>query len=234
MKTIIKMLLSLSLCLLFLTGCCLSHEWIDADCETAKTCSKCGETEGNALGHSWENATCVTAKVCSTCGLTEGVALGHSYGDWEEVADGSAKSICPGCGDFKTMSAEDWAANQFIVGEWHGFASGMSTDYFRKLTDTSAEEFALTFHEDGTVDIICTLFKEKQQRGTWSFQPVGEVISPASYRFALELEDGTVTVLNASFYKTAFGIKNVDENQIALALDIGEDLSIVVFHEKVD
>lgn len=30
-----------------------THEWTDATCTTPKTCSKCGETEGQALGHNY-------------------------------------------------------------------------------------------------------------------------------------------------------------------------------------
>lgn len=36
----------------FLTGCHLKHEWQEATCTNPKTCSACGETEGEALGHS--------------------------------------------------------------------------------------------------------------------------------------------------------------------------------------
>ena len=57
------------------------HSWNDADCDTAKTCSVCGETEGDPLGHSWNAATCDTAKTCSVCGETEGDPLGHKYDD---------------------------------------------------------------------------------------------------------------------------------------------------------
>ena len=32
----------------------LGHDWIDATCTEAKTCDRCGETEGTALGHDWE------------------------------------------------------------------------------------------------------------------------------------------------------------------------------------
>lgn len=71
----------LILVLAMLTGCCLSHEWQDATCEAAKTCAKCGETEGEALGHTWQDATCETAKSCSTCGKTEGEPLGHTWQD---------------------------------------------------------------------------------------------------------------------------------------------------------
>ncbi len=79
---------------LSLTGCCLSHEWKDADCVVAKTCAKCGETEGEALGHVWKEADCTTAKTCSTCGETEGTALGHA---WKE-ADCTTAKTCNTCG----------------------------------------------------------------------------------------------------------------------------------------
>ena len=63
-------------------GEALGHTWVDADCETPKTCSVCGETEGEALGHTWVEADCVTPKTCSVCGKTEGEALGHAWGEW--------------------------------------------------------------------------------------------------------------------------------------------------------
>lgn len=55
------------------------HNYKDATCTTPKTCTSCGETEGNAKGHSWKEATCTTPKVCNVCGETSGDALGHSY-----------------------------------------------------------------------------------------------------------------------------------------------------------
>lgn len=61
----VGMILSTSAC-----GC--SHEWVDATCTEPKTCSKCGETEGEALGHKWVEATFEHSKTCSVCGLTDG------------------------------------------------------------------------------------------------------------------------------------------------------------------
>ena len=51
-------------------GC--PHDWIDATCTTAKTCSICGQTEGEPLGHTWVEATKYAPKTCSTCGYKEG------------------------------------------------------------------------------------------------------------------------------------------------------------------
>ncbi len=51
------------------------HAWVDATCDVAKTCSVCGETEGEALGHTWVDATYQAPKTCETCDATEGEAL---------------------------------------------------------------------------------------------------------------------------------------------------------------
>ena len=72
------------------TGCdTLGHSWVDADCDTAKTCSVCGETEGEALGHTWEE------NACSVCGLTEGSATGNHV--WENATCQKPKH-CSVCG----------------------------------------------------------------------------------------------------------------------------------------
>ena len=76
-------------------GEALGHEWDDATCTAAKTCSVCGETEGEALGHEWDDATCTAPKTCSVCGETEGEALGH---DWDD-ATCTAPKTCSVCGE---------------------------------------------------------------------------------------------------------------------------------------
>ena len=74
MKKIGKILTAI-LCagtLLLLTACECRHEWVEATCTKPKTCTKCGETKGEAIGHKWEEATVDRPKTCSVCGLTEG------------------------------------------------------------------------------------------------------------------------------------------------------------------
>ncbi len=78
-----------------LSGCCLIHNWEAATCTTAKTCIKCGETEGDMLGHIWNQATCEKPKTCSTCGEEEGEPLGHQ---WLEATCAAPKT-CSTCGE---------------------------------------------------------------------------------------------------------------------------------------
>lgn len=67
--------LALILCL---SGCACKHEWAEATCTEPKTCTKCGETEGDPLEHTpgeWvqDEPDYVTGLVwlrqyCSVCG----------------------------------------------------------------------------------------------------------------------------------------------------------------------
>lgn len=55
-----------------LSGCCLKHTWTDATCDNPMTCSKCGETEGDALGHNMSIPVILNTetmeRTCTTCG----------------------------------------------------------------------------------------------------------------------------------------------------------------------
>ena len=64
------------------TACGHTHVWEEATCTTPKTCSVCGETEGEAPGHVWKEATCTTAQTCSVCNEIMGVHLGHLVESW--------------------------------------------------------------------------------------------------------------------------------------------------------
>jgi hypothetical protein len=70
----------------------LGHSWIDADCDTPKTCTTCGETEGKALGHAWVDATTEAPKTCSRCALTEGDKLPGDTPDGDETPDNGEDS----------------------------------------------------------------------------------------------------------------------------------------------
>ena len=73
----------------------LGHDWIAADCDTAKTCRVCGATEGDALGHTYDDEYDAT---CNDCGdvreVPEKPVGGIVYGDADgnglvELADAS-------------------------------------------------------------------------------------------------------------------------------------------------
>lgn len=75
-------------------GNALGHDWMDADCTEPKTCDRCGDTDGNALGHTWGAASCTDAKTCSVCGTTDGSALGHTW----TGTDCESPQTCSVCG----------------------------------------------------------------------------------------------------------------------------------------
>jgi len=76
------------------------HQWINADCDSPKTCSLCQATEGEALGHSTaaegdKAATCTDKAFCSVCQSEYGEALGHDM----VAATCTEPSTCKnGCG----------------------------------------------------------------------------------------------------------------------------------------
>lgn len=84
---------TLAICVM-LTGCGHEHTWTEATCTEPKTCSECGETEGEALGHTWVEATCAEPKHCSVCGETEGEALEHTLTE----ANYQQAATCEICG----------------------------------------------------------------------------------------------------------------------------------------
>ena len=108
----------------------LGHDWVAADCDTAKTCSVCGATEGEALGHSYKTEVtapdCVnggyTTYTCTVCGdsykgnYTD--ALGHNYVGEQTKAptcgeDGVKTYTCSACGDSYTEAIPATGAHSY-------------------------------------------------------------------------------------------------------------------------
>lgn len=146
MKKTAYLALALTMCL-FLTGCCLSHEWADASCTAPKTCIKCEETEGEALGHEWNDATCTAPRTCAKCEETEGSALGHNVVD----------TICTRC----TLTEEEI----FFIGEWQCYKISISDNSTFPNGNYDAEDFRFALNSDGT----CTLyFQDELHEGKWS------------------------------------------------------------------
>lgn len=105
-----------------LCGCGHQHTWKEATCITPKTCSECGETEGNPVEHIWIAATCTEAKICKNCETTDGVALGHTLGKEKIVQkvncaqDGITESMCSVCGE--TFRNTTPATGNHKIKEW--------------------------------------------------------------------------------------------------------------------
>lgn len=73
----------------FVLGCGHKHTWKDATCTEPRTCTQCGETEGEILNHTWKKATCENPEICTVCGETKGEAIGHT----------TDMGICTICGE---------------------------------------------------------------------------------------------------------------------------------------
>lgn len=56
-----------------------THDWVEADCTTPKTCAECGEIEGEALGHTGGTATCRGRAKCDRCKKVYGKVGDHLY-----------------------------------------------------------------------------------------------------------------------------------------------------------
>ena len=90
-KSILALILTLSLCLsLLLTSCeenpC-AHNF-DSSCD--HDCGLCGYTR--TTGHVWKEATCFAPKTCRNCDITEGEALVHTHD-----LDCESNSVCENC-----------------------------------------------------------------------------------------------------------------------------------------
>ena len=82
-----------------------SHTWVDADCDTPKTCSICGATDGKALGHATEedDGNCLTPIVCPRCNevLTSGKTQHIAHAD---DGDCTTAVTCSGCAHIMTAA----------------------------------------------------------------------------------------------------------------------------------
>ncbi len=72
----------------------LGHNFVNATCTEARTCTVCGATEGEALGHDFFGAKCTVARTCVVCDATESKAPGHDFAD----ATCTAAKTCKACG----------------------------------------------------------------------------------------------------------------------------------------
>ena len=76
MKKVLSLIAILCMALVCLVACVdpatpCEHDWAEATCTAPKTCSVCGETEGEALGHT-EEIIVGTPATCTEAGMTDG------------------------------------------------------------------------------------------------------------------------------------------------------------------
>ncbi len=84
------------LVLLLLCTCVFkNHRFTTATCLEPETCTRCGETRGDALGHDFRPATCTEPETCTRCGETRALPLGHDY----LPATCTAPETCARCGE---------------------------------------------------------------------------------------------------------------------------------------
>ena len=79
MKKKLISLLLIAAMVLTLCACGHQHTWVEATCTEPKTCSECGETEGEPLGHQFSEATYWDTPTCSVCGIVEGEPLTPAF-----------------------------------------------------------------------------------------------------------------------------------------------------------
>ncbi len=125
-----------------LSGCCIKHNWVEATCTEPKTCSRCGETEGDPLGHEWVDATCTEAKTCSVCGATDGDPLGH---DWVDATCTEPKK-CSVCG----LTDGEPLGHEFAEANYQQPSKCIRCD------ETQGEKLVASFEEHG-LEINATL-----------------------------------------------------------------------------
>jgi len=141
MKKVFSVSILFLLLFCLLTGCGCRHEWNDATCQLPKTCTLCGETEGEPLPHNWIDATCTAPKTCALCAATEGAALGHTRGEW--VCTGEQFQYpCTVCGEQFVQEPEDFFL-ELLAGTWK----------LQFLPSFEDREESITFHEDGTASL---------------------------------------------------------------------------------
>ena len=188
MKKMIACILALIMALC-LSACGCKHVWSEVTCTAPKTCTECGETEGEALGHSWSEATCQRAKTCENCSAVEGEPLEHQI-KWQLCEDTteSMEGTCAVCSEQFTDET-DWAlvADSRIIGTWRSaMMTNRETNEMMRYYDDFAE-----FREDGTGTVILmgTPFEI-----TWSFKEFDDTyFHYTSYLVKLDGEDCTAS-----------------------------------------
>lgn len=141
-----------------LTACSCEHEWMEATCKNARTCSLCGEQEGELAEHKWIEATCSNPKKCFKCGLEEGEVAEHSEGEWvltEEATlteKGKEELSCFVCGEFFDTRSVD-KKTPIVNGDSFNFTDYELIDWLNEIAN-----FEVGYTDKGDYDNGNTLY----------------------------------------------------------------------------
>lgn len=152
---------ALAMCVM-LTGCGHKHTWVEATCTEPRTCTECGETEGEPLGHTWAEATCTEPKTCKECGETEGEPLGHT---WIEANYQDPKT-CSVCG---ATEGEPLTADFETYGLSMNVEEGVTYDYVTACVEDSSKTAVghATFSDYRIIEEDAELGLEKNEGYEW-------------------------------------------------------------------
>ncbi len=105
------------------------HNWKDATCTEPKTCTLCGQKQGEALGHNGGTSTCKSKAVCATCGEEYGELAAHKPSGVATETEASVCTVCgfviaPATGHIHSAKNE-WSKDE--NGHWHA-CNGCDTE----------------------------------------------------------------------------------------------------------
>lgn len=131
---------------------CHEHTWEEATCIAPRTCTECGETEGEALGHSWQEASCAAPKTCTVCLITEGGPLAHTPSEWTTITEASYDTegireqyceVCAAVLGSETFRIEVVKNDRFVM------EKGAWGDYLQSIYEDISADYKVDPEEDG-------------------------------------------------------------------------------------
>ena len=134
------------------------HTWKEATCTSPRTCTVCGEKEGEALGHVWTEASCAEPRMCTVCGATDDYVLEHKYNDTGEcTVCGATKEYANSYGYFSKEElfamAQDAIENYVYPSYIYNYCY-LSDVHIEKVTDTKLMYGTDCYSVVATADIV--------------------------------------------------------------------------------
>ncbi len=158
------------------------HNWIEATCQSPKTCTICQLNDGSVGEHKWTEATCYTPQTCKICGITEGETTNEH--DWTTETEDSP-SVCIFCRKMRPLRTLPENGQVFI-----------GSDLARNST--------LTIHDDWFSSTYYYIkLKDEYGKDVFSFfvSPRQALLDSAGYQVDLDaLREITVEVPSGKYY----------------------------------